>query len=127
MQVLPLVTLKHIKACISGDSGACKRSPCFLLQLETTDVAMIDTVRPCVCYIKMVNMDKQIKIRAKRLQLSTSKETVLIYIFSKSHSNIIAAEQKTVAECIWNLILNDIRRSVQNRSAHIFVKITCVN
>lgn len=30
------VTLKHIKACISGDSSACKRSQWFLLQLEAT-------------------------------------------------------------------------------------------
>lgn len=88
---------------------------------------MIDTVRTCVWCIKMLNIDKQIKIRAKRLQWNSYKETAPIYTFSKSHSSIIAAEQKTVAECIWNLILNDIERSVQNCSAHIFVKITCVN
>lgn len=51
-----------------------------------------------------------------------------LYFLAKSHSNITAAsEQNIVAECIWNLILNDIERSVQNCSAHIFVKITCVN
>jgi len=50
------------------------------------------------------------------------------FFVSKSHSSLMAAsELNIVAECIRNLILNDIERSVQNCSAHIFVKITCVN
>lgn len=58
----------------------------------------------------------------------TATMEYLVYFSSKSRSNIIAAsEWNTVAECTWNLILNDIERSVQNYSAHIFVKITCVN
>lgn len=81
-----------------------------------------------ICALNYKEISAKNQKSDKQVQWNSYNGILSLYFSSKSHSNIIAdSEWNTVAECTWNLILNDIERSVQNYSAHIFVKITCVN